>query len=115
MWTPDPSIIITAAQKAEDAQAALLATFQSAIQSLVDQTAASRSYADGNALASYVASTVPAWSAEATTFVAWRDAVWVYAYGELDKVSAGAREVPTVEAFLAELPVVAWPVITPQP
>ncbi|TPL36760.1 hypothetical protein [Mesorhizobium sp. B2-4-8] len=109
MWTPDPSIIINAAQKAAEAQVALLASFQTAIQSLVDQTATSRSYADGNALASYVASTVPAWSAEATAFVAWRDAVWVYVYGELDKVTAGEREIPTVEAFLAELPAIAWP------
>ncbi|TPM39391.1 hypothetical protein FJ951_27175 [Mesorhizobium sp. B2-2-3] len=109
MWTPDPSIISTAAQRAAEAQVTLLASFQTAIQSLVDQTARSRSYADGNALAGYVASTVPAWSAEATAFVAWRDAVWVYAYGELDKVKAGEREVPTVEAFLAELPVIAWP------
>ncbi|TPK38710.1 hypothetical protein [Mesorhizobium sp. B2-5-3] len=109
MWTPDPSIISTAAQKAAEAQATLLASFQTAIQSLVDQTAKSRFYADGNALAGYVASTVSDWSAEATAFLAWRDAVWVYAYGELDKVTAGERSIPTVEAFLAELPAMQWP------
>lgn len=109
MWTPDDSIIITAEMKAAEEQAALLAGFQAAIQALVDQTAASRSYADGNALAGYVASTVTAWAAEATAFVAWRDAVWTYAYTELDKVRAGEREAPTVEAFIEELPAIEWP------
>lgn len=42
-------------------------------------------------------------------FVAWRDAVWTYAYAELDKVLAAEREQPSVEAFIGELPVIAWP------
>lgn len=108
MWTPEPEIIVTAAQREAEAQAALVETFRAAIQSHVDETARSRNYDGGNSLASYVASTNSGWAAEAQAFVAWRDAVWLYAYAELDKVQTGAREVPAVEAFIGELPQIEW-------
>lgn len=82
-------------------------TLESAIH--VDAVARSRHYDGGNSLASYTPGTNPAWAAEATAFVAWRDAVWVYAHAELDKAMTGQRPVPTVEAFVAELPTIAWP------
>lgn len=109
MWTPDPAQIITAAQKAVEAQAAMQEQFRAAIQSYVDSLAKSRNYDSGNSLASYVASTNAQWTAEAQAFVAWRDAVWLYAYAELAKVMTGAREIPTIEDFISELPAIAWP------
>lgn len=84
-------------------------SFRRAIQSHIDATAQARSYDSGTSLAGYVSSTNAAWAAEAQAFVAWRDAVWVYAYAELDKVTGGQREVPTVEGFIAELPAMVWP------
>lgn len=83
--------------------------FRAAIQAHVDATAISRLYDSGNSLATYVASTNPQWAAEAAAFVAWRDAVWAYAYAELDRVLTGQREQPSIEAFLAELPQIVWP------
>lgn len=83
--------------------------FRRAIQSHIDTTARSRNYDSGTSLAGYVASTNPTWAAEAQAFVAWRDAVWLYAYVELDKVTGGKREAPTVEDFIAELPEMVWP------
>lgn len=109
MWTPDPSVIITAEMKAAQAQAALLGAFRSAIQSHVDETARTRAYDSGNSLAGYVTSTNETWASEAQAFVAWRDEVWAYAYAELDKVTHGQRPVPTVEDFVDELPAMAWP------
>ncbi len=109
MWTPEPEIIVTAAHREAEAQAALVETFRAAIQAHVDEAARGRSYDSGNSLASYVASTNAGWAAEAQAFVAWRDAVWLYAYAELDKVMNGARAVPAVEAFIGELPVIEWP------
>lgn len=109
MWTPDPSIIVTAEDKAAAARAATLERFRNSIQAHVDVTAQSRNYDDGNSLASYVASTNEAWAAEAQAFVAWRDAVWVYSYAELAKVEADERDIPAVEAFIGELPVMVWP------
>lgn len=82
--------------------------FRREIQSLIDAKAQEKQYDSGATLASYVNSTIPQWSAEATAFVAWRDTVWAYALAELDKVQSGEREQPTVEAFLAELPELEW-------
>lgn len=83
--------------------------FAAAIQSHIDATARARGYNGPATLASYVSSTVPAWAIEAQTFVAWRDAVWVYAYGELAKVQAGQRPQPVVDEIVAELPTIYWP------
>lgn len=83
--------------------------YQNAIQAIVDEVAISRRYKSGDAMATYVASTVSAWAVEAQAFVAWRDSVWQYAYAELDKVQSGAREQPTVADFLAELDPIVWP------
>ncbi|WP_296072276.1 hypothetical protein [uncultured Agrobacterium sp.] len=85
--------------------------YENAIQNLVDETAREKQFRDGVTLASYAASTKPNWAAEAQAFVAWRDNVWAYAYGELAKVQAGQREQPTVDEFLAEIAPIAWPVV----
>jgi len=84
--------------------------YENAIQNLVDTTAREKQFRDGVTLASYTASTKPKWAAEAQAFVAWRDNVWFYAYGELAKVQAGQRPQPTVEQFLGEIAPIAWPV-----
>lgn len=83
--------------------------FRAAIQRHVDATARARSYDSGASCASYLGSTVTTWANEAAAFVAWRDAVWVHAYLELDKVTAGQRPQPTIAELLAELPAIAWP------
>lgn len=109
MWTPDPSIILTADMKAAQARASTVEQFRSAIQTMIDSHAQSRRYDSGNSLATYVTSSNPDWAAEAQALVLWRDAVWAYAYAELDKVMAGEREQPSVEAFIDELPPLVWP------
>lgn len=83
--------------------------YTAAIQAHVDQVAASRGYNDGVHLASYTASTVPAWASEAAAFVAWRDAVWAYAYAQLAAVQDEDRAQPTVAGLVAELPAMTWP------
>lgn len=83
--------------------------YSNAIQARIDGVANERQYANGVALASYVNSTNSQWAAEASAFVAWRDAVWSYAYQELAKVQAGTRPQPTIEALIAELPAIVWP------
>ncbi|UXS24180.1 hypothetical protein [Agrobacterium tumefaciens] len=87
-----------------------IADYENAIQNLVDNTARERQFRDGVTLASYIGSTKSKWAAEANAFVAWRDNVWTYAYGELAKVQAGQRQQPTVEQFLGEIARIAWPV-----
>ncbi len=97
--------------EALSAPAPTITDYENAIQNLVDQTARERQFRDGVTLASYIGSTKPKWAAEAQAFVAWRDNVWFYAYGELAKVQAGQREQPTVEEFLAEIAPIAWPAV----
>lgn len=86
-----------------------IADYENAIQNLVDSTAREKQFRDGVTLASYTASTKPKWAAEAQAFVAWRDEVWFYAYGELARVQAGQREQPTVGEFLVEITPISWP------
>ncbi len=105
----DLSKMITAEAKAAAARDATKAQFEVAIQTFVDTKPREKDFRDGVTLASYVASTNPAWAEQAQVFVAWRDAVWAYSYGELAKALSGAREIPTVEAFLTELPAIVWP------
>ena len=90
---------------------ATITDYENAIQNLVDETAREKQFRDGVTLASYIGSTISKWAAEAQAFVAWRDNVWSYAYGELAKVQAGQREQPTVEQFLTEIAPIAWPAV----
>lgn len=83
--------------------------YRRAIQAHVDATARDRQYDSGVSCASYVNSTNPTWAAEASAFVQWRDAVWAYAFTELDKVQQGQRPQPTVAEIIGELPAIAWP------
>lgn len=106
MWKPNLQRVITAEQKAAAEKSSIQAAFEGAIQTKIDAVAQSKNYADGTAFAGYVNSNVPQWKTEAQAFIAWRDAVWIYAYAELAKALAGQREIPTVDAFLTELPTV---------
>lgn len=83
--------------------------YQNAVQKHVDDTAVSKQYADGVALATYKDSTVPLWAAQATAFIAWRDQVWTFAYDMLAKVQAGQVPQPTIDELIAELPAITWP------
>jgi hypothetical protein len=80
-----------------------------AIQKHIDSVAQQKNYANALSIASYVTSTNSVWKGEAEAFIAWRDAVWQYAYQELAKVQGGQRQQPTVEGFVTELPLIVWP------
>lgn len=110
MWTPEPGQIVTSEMKAEAGAADAMAVYEDAIQLHVDAKPRERNFRDGVTLASYAASTNALWQAQALAFIAWRDAVWMYAYGELAKVLAGERPQPTVDDFIAELPALTWPI-----
>ena len=82
--------------------------YAAAVQKHIDAMAVSRGYADGVALAGYVASNVATWAYEAHAFIAWRDAVLDYAYAQLAAVQVGQRQQPTVQGLIGELPSVDW-------
>jgi len=83
--------------------------YVAAIDAHIERVAQEKAYSGAVGLASYVGSTVPQWQAEAQVFVAWRDAVWSYAYAQFALVQSGQRTAPTIDELIAELPVIAWP------
>jgi hypothetical protein len=83
--------------------------FQRAIETHIDAIARERGYSSGVSCASYVSSTNPNWQTEAVSFVAWRDAIWAYAFAQLVLIQDAERVVPTIKELIAELPVIEWP------
>ena len=83
--------------------------YDAAVTAYIDAVSRQRGFDNNRDAASYAGSTVALWAAEAGAFVAWRDAVWSYAYAEMAKVQGGTRAQPTVAELVAELPVVVWP------
>lgn len=83
--------------------------YERAIDRHIETTARLRQYGSAVALASYTVSTVPTWAAEALAFVAWRDAIWGYAYQQLAAVQAQQRPQPTPTQFVSELAPMVWP------
>jgi hypothetical protein len=82
--------------------------YRIAIQNHIDNTARAKSYDSGMSLAGYVSSTVETWVSEATTFIAWRDNVWLYVYQQLEAVQQAQRAQPTPAELIAELPAIVW-------
>lgn len=83
----------------------LTRTFELAIQGRLDEAARGRGYDSIATAVSYAEEpAVARFQEDGKAFRAWRSLVWAYAYQELDKVKAGKREIPTLDAFLAELP-----------
>lgn len=85
--------------------------YRKAAQAHIDAVAGTRNYDSGASMAGYVSSSVPSWADEAAAFVAWRDAVWVYIFAQLEAVLQGQRSQPTPAELVAEIPAIEWPVI----
>jgi hypothetical protein len=101
----DGAVVLDPVKRAEIAKG----LFQQAVEAHVEATVAERGYSSGASCAGYLNSTIPSWAAEATAFIAWRDAVWAHVFAQMTLVEAGDREEPTVEALVAELPPIVWP------
>jgi len=101
----DTSQLRTKADIAREALERLSRTFELAIQGRLDEAARIRGYDSIATAVSYAEEpAVVRFQEDGKAFRAWRSLVWAYAYQELDKVKAGKREIPTLDAFLAELP-----------
>ncbi len=86
----------------------MIITFAPYIENIINLTAAQRKYNSPLSLISYATSTNPNWSADATVFIAWRDAMWGYAIDTYNNVIAGVLPRPTVEQFMAGAPKITW-------
>jgi len=107
--TIDFSKVVTAEQRAAEGLAAAVAEYSGAIQAHLEAKAHERNYDSIQSAISYRDDPNPQFAAEAAALFAWRSAVWTYATAELGRVTAGERTQPTVEQFIAELPVFLWP------
>jgi hypothetical protein len=89
----------------EEIQAELTA----AVQAYLDNKVKERGYDNILSACSYASSTDAAFAAEGQACAAWRDSVWRKCYEILDAVTVGERDIPTADAFIAELPALVWP------
>lgn len=80
----------------------------SAVQTVLDDTAKSRGYDNGFALASYSYSTDETFASEAKSYVEWRDKTWRYCYSLLDQYLKGEIDAPTIEYVLENMPKIVW-------
>ena len=80
-----------------------------ALEKEINDKAAEKSYSSGVSCASYKDSTNPQWAAEANIFIVWRDSVYSYAYDYLSKAQSGKIKNPSIENFIAGVPVISWP------
>lgn len=87
--------------------------FTAAIQAHLDATANHGQYDGIQTAITYRDDPNPRYAAEGLALFNWRSAVWTYATAELDKVTTGQREIPTVDEFIAELPSFDWPESAP--
>lgn len=79
------------------------------LQLAIDTKASERGYGSGVLCCSYLQSTNAQWAAEAVAFIAWRDNCFNYGYDYLSKVQSGEIPNPSIEGFLAGLPIMEWP------
>lgn len=104
----DRSRLITKSDKAEAEFKRLAANFQIAVQTELDSKAKAMGYDSIATAVSYADEpSVAKFQQEGQRLRQWRSLVWEYCYTELDKVKAGTRPVPELDAFLTELPQLA--------
>lgn len=82
---------------------------KAALEKHINDVAAERTYSSGVSCASYKDSTNAQWAAEATAFIAWRDACYVYAYDYLARAQGGDVTNPSVDDFMMGIPPMVWP------
>jgi hypothetical protein len=77
--------------------------FKNAIQNILDSTAQSKGYDNILSACSY-ASVLNDFQTESQKFIVWIASVWSYGYAQLALIKSGGRKLPTIEAFILELP-----------
>lgn len=86
----------------------IVAEYTAALDRHIDSVAKAKGY-DNRVTASLRAAYAGPWQAEGAAFAAWMDACYLQGQAAMAAVMAGQRPLPTVEEFLAELPVMTWP------
>lgn len=89
----------------------LVAMYANAVQAHLDSAAKAAGYDNIASAASYATEpAVAKFQAEGQAFRAWRSLCWAYCYEQLALVENEERELPSVQDFIEELPVLSLPV-----
>jgi len=88
---------------ADEIANAKIKAYEYEVQKHLDAIAKSYGYDNVMSACSYAAYTNP-YQIEGQSFIAWRGAVWQYAYAQLQLVQTGQRLEPTINELIAELP-----------
>lgn len=84
--------------------------YREAIQKHLDDAARAAGYDDIRTAVTYADEpAVAKFQAEGQAFRAWRSLVWAYGYEQVDAVTAGEREQPTIDELISELPALVLP------
>lgn len=86
----------------------LVRRYDAALTAHLDKVAAERRY-DNRITCSLRAGYPGPYQAEGIAFATWMDTCLYAAYELLQKIQAGTAAIPTVEEFIASLPVLQWP------
>lgn len=82
-----------------------VAEYSSAVQAWLDDVVQANGYDDMASCATYAASSVAQWRADAQAAIAWRDAVWQSCFAwQAQAAQALPDPIPTVAQFIAGLP-----------
>lgn len=92
----------------EETVGILVRRYDSALTVHLDKVAAERRY-DNRITCSLRAGYPGPYQAEGIAFATWMDTCLYSAYELLQKIQAGTAAIPTIEEFIASLPVLQWP------
>jgi len=91
-----------------EADKALQDKYTKAMENLMDTQAQTKGYDTRYTASARAGVTGSPFQVEGQAFAVWMDSCYAMGYKILADVKAGTRTLPTVNAFLAELPVLVW-------
>lgn len=95
-------------EKIAEQNAATIARYTAALDAHIDAVAQSDRW-DSRITCALRAAYPNQWQAKGIAFGEWMDACYALAYQIMADVQAQTRTLPTIDAFLAEMPVMEWP------
>lgn len=90
------------------AQAALIASYTAALDAHIDAVAQADRW-DSRITCALRASYPNPWQVKGIAFGTWMDTCYALAYQIMADVQAQTRTLPTIDEFIAEMPVMEWP------
>jgi len=78
------------------------------VENHLDNQVKSKNYRSIESCCSYYSSTNSEYAADASTAIAWRDAVWEHYTQVINDYTNNLRSAPTPEELIAELPPLNW-------